>query len=121
MKTQRTIAAVTAIAFALAGCATKSADIAASYVPASLYDSANCRQLALDIVDVQAKITEASAKQDTAAGNDVGLVVVSAILFWPALFFVGGKGAQEAELARLKGSHETMTKTYKAKGCEVAS
>ena len=81
MKTQRTIAAATAIAFALAGCATESADIAASYVPAAPVRFRQLPPLALDIVDVQAKITEASAKQDTAAGNDVGLVVVSAILF----------------------------------------
>jgi hypothetical protein len=123
MKANRSIAGLTALAFAVSvtGCATKGADIAASYVPASIYEGASCKQLAADIVEVQGKVIELTAKQDTAAGNDTALVVVSAILFWPAIFFVGGKGAQEAELARLKGSAETMNKTYKAKNCEVAS
>ena len=123
MNRQRTVAAITAAAFALSvtGCATKGTDFGASYVPNSVYEGASCKQLALDIVEMQEQAGKLSGQLDTAAGKDAALVAVGAILFWPALFFVGGDKGKEAELARLKGSHETMTKVYRTKKCEASS
>lgn len=119
---RKAIAAATAAAFLVTttGCATKGSEVTASYIPASVYEGASCRQLALDMVDVQTQAATLSGQLDTAAGKDAALVAVGAILFWPALFFVGGDKTKEAELARLKGCHDAMTKVYRAKGCEAS-
>ena len=41
------------------------------------------------------------------------------ILFWPALFFIGGTKEQEAEYARLKGEYEALDKVAIQKNCLV--
>ena len=41
------------------------------------------------------------------------------ILFWPALFFIGGTKEQEAEYARLKGEYEALDKVAIKKNCLV--
>lgn len=117
MFARKLIAAVTAAAF-LAGCATQGANVTASYVPQSVYDGATCAALARDMVEIQQQAAALSGQLDTAAGKDAALVAVGLILFWPALFFIGSDKSKEAELARMKGSHEAMARTFKAKGCE---
>jgi hypothetical protein len=42
---------------------------------------------------------------------------VGLILFWPALFALGGTKAQEAEFGRLKGEHDAVQKTVVEKKC----
>ena len=105
----------------LAGCATKGADVQAGYVPASLYSNLTCEQIAQELYDVGLKAGELSGQLDTAAGKDAGLVAVGIILFWPALFFVGGDKNKEAQLAQLKGTRDALIKTAKAKGCKLDS
>ena len=39
------------------------------------------------------------------------------ILFWPALFFLGGTKEQEAEYARLKGEYEALDRVAVQKNC----
>ena len=39
------------------------------------------------------------------------------MLFWPALFFLGGTKQQEAEYARLKGEHEALQQSAIEKKC----
>lgn len=115
---RKIVAALTALAF-LNGCATQGANVTASYVPPSAYEGATCAQLARDLVDVQQQAAALSGQLDTAAGKDAALVAVGLILFWPALFFIGTDKSKESELARLKGSHDAMSKTFRAKGCEA--
>ena len=105
----------------LAGCATKGADVQAGYVPASLYSNLTCDQIAQELYDVGLKAGELSGQLDTAAGKDAGLVAVGIILFWPALFFVGGDKNKEAQLAQLKGTRDALIKAAKAKGCKLDS
>lgn len=105
----------------LAGCATKGADVQAGYVPASLYSNLTCEQIAQELYDVGLKAGELSGQLDSAAGKDAGLVAVGIILFWPALFFVGGDKNKEAQLAQLKGTRDALIKTAKAKGCKLDS
>ena len=39
------------------------------------------------------------------------------ILFWPALFALGGTKQQEAELSRLKGEYDAIEATSTTKKC----
>jgi hypothetical protein len=54
---------------------------------------------------------------DQAANNDKAIVGGGLILFWPALFMVGGTKAQEAEYGRLRGEFEAVQKAAIEKKC----
>jgi hypothetical protein len=43
--------------------------------------------------------------------------VAGLLLFWPALFALGGTREEEAEYARLKGEHAALQQSAAAKGC----
>lgn len=103
----------------MGGCATKGGDISAAYVPASIYSNLGCPEIAQELMDVGLKASELSGQLDSAAGKDAGLVAVGVILFWPALFFVGGDKNKEAQLAQLKGQRDSLLKAAKAKGCNL--
>ena len=46
---------------------------------------------------LQTRVNQLGGRLDEAASNDKAIGVVGAILFWPALFALGGKKTQEAD------------------------
>lgn len=115
---QRGMAATVAAALCLAGCATASKDIATAYVSPMQYQSYDCAQLTAESVRLQQRVSQLGGRLDQAAANDKAIVGVGAILFWPALFALGGTKEQEAEYARLKGEHDAIQQTAIGKKCE---
>lgn len=49
-----------------------------------------------------------SGKLDEAASKDKAIASLGVLVFWPALFALGGTKEQEAELAKLKGQSEAL-------------
>jgi len=113
--TRITAAAVAAAMFG--GCATASRDIASQSVSPLQYQSFDCDQLAAEQVRVQTRMLEVGGRLDTAADNDKAITGVGLVLFWPALFFLGGTKQQEAEYARLKGEYQALEQAAIAKRC----
>lgn len=111
--------AITAAAAFLAGCASASKDISATYVSPIQYRSYDCDQIALESDRLTAHIAELGGQLDEASSNDAALVGVGAILFWPALFFLGGNQAQEAEYGRLKGEYDALQRSAVEKRCDL--
>ena len=103
----------------MGGCATKGENVSAAYVPASIYSTYSCQQIAHELMTVGVKAAELSGQMDDAAGKDTALVAVGLVLFWPALFFVGGDKGKEAQLAQLKGQRDTLMTASSAKGCNL--
>ena len=60
-----------------------------------------------------------SGELDENKENDQMITGAGLILFWPALFFIGGTKEQEAEYARLKGEYEALDKVAIQKNCLV--
>ena len=58
---------------------------------------------------MQQRAGQLAGRLDEAASNDKALVGIGMILFWPALFALGGTKQQEAEYARLKGEHDALS------------
>jgi hypothetical protein len=54
---------------------------------------------------------------DQASSNDSAITTAGVILFWPALFFLGGTKAQEAQYAQLKGEYSALEKAAIEKKC----
>ncbi len=118
---QKTIATVLATSLALGGCATASSNIAASYTTPIQYQSYDCAQLASEALRVQGRVTQLAGRLDEAASNDKVLMGVGLVLFWPALFALGGTKQQEADFARLKGEHDALQQAMIAKKCDPAT
>lgn len=103
----------------LSSCATKPSDIDAAYVSPTLYSNLSCDQLKREATEVSARAIAASGAQEKKATNDAVAVGVGLVLFWPALFFAKGDGAQAAEVSRLKGEMLAIERASKEKNCGI--
>jgi outer membrane murein-binding lipoprotein Lpp len=117
---KKAIASVLAISLALAGCATASKDIAAAYTSPMQYQNHDCEQLSAEAQRINVRVNQLAGRLDEAAANDKAIAGVGAILFWPALFALGGTKNQEAEFARLKGDHDAIQQVAVIKKCPGA-
>jgi len=115
---KKLLAAVTATAL-LTGCATSPKDIAPAYVSPVLYQNLSCQQLAAEAARVSAAAAAATGAQQQQASKDATMVGVSMILFWPAMFFVGGDKGNAAEVARLKGEMQAIEQANIQKNCGI--
>lgn len=110
-----TAAALTMIS--LGGCSTASKDISPLYVSPMQYSPYDCSQLVMESQRIQARVNELGGRLDTAARNDAQIAGIGIILFWPALFALGGTKQQEAEYARLRGEYDAVQQTAVQKKC----
>ncbi len=109
---------VSATAF-LAGCATTSTDIAATYISPQEYANFSCAQLGAETQRIQAAIVETGGRLDIAAAQDKSIMGVGRVLFWPVLFILGGTKNQELEFSQLKGKYEAVQKASIAGACST--
>jgi hypothetical protein len=117
-RVSRLVAAMTTAAY-LAGCATASKDVATAYVSPTQYQVYDCQQLGAEAQRLQVRFTELGGRLDQAASNDKTLTGVGLILFWPALFALGGTKNQEAEYGRLRGEYEAVQQASIHKKCAM--
>jgi hypothetical protein len=108
-----------AIAISVQGCATTSQDVTTTYVSGVQYQNYDCQQIAAETARIQSRIVEVGGRLDQAAANDKSIAGVGMILFWPALFALGGTKAQEAEFGRLKGEYQALEQVSTQKRCQA--
>ena len=110
---------IVAIGLALGGCASPSANIAASYTSPIQYQSYDCAQLESEAQRVHGLANQLAGRLDEAASNDKVLMGVGMVLFWPVLFALGGTKQQEADYARLNGEYSALQQAMIAKKCDL--
>ncbi|MGO4573691.1 hypothetical protein [Microvirga sp. 2TAF3] len=121
MKQPSKLAAVAVIAsFTAAGCASRSEDVAASYVSANAYQGYSCKELSQEAQRVSSAAAAAAGAQDSQRTKDAVATTAAVVIFWPAAFFVGGNNAQTAELARLKGHMQAIESASVQKKCGIS-
>jgi uncharacterized lipoprotein YajG len=103
----------------LAGCATSPKDIQAAYVSPVPYQSMNCAQLSAEAQRVSAAAASAMGVQQQRASGDAVAMGVSLVLFWTAIFFVGGDKGNAAQVAQLKGQMEAIQQVNAQKNCGI--
>lgn len=101
----------------LAGCASKSSDVTASYVTPLQYQHFTCEQIGSEATRVSSRVAELSGVQDNKATNDAIVTGVAIVVFWPAAFLVNGDGQTAAELGRLKGEFQALEQASVQKSC----
>ncbi|HRN74734.1 hypothetical protein [Ottowia sp.] len=114
-KTLLSVMVITAVG--LGACSTASKDVATVEVSPLQYQAYDCNQLAAESLRIGARVKQLGGRLDEAASNDKKITGVGVILFWPALFALGGTKEQEAEYGRLKGEYEAVQKTMVQKSC----
>jgi hypothetical protein len=116
INTTKFIASLLIPAF-LSACATAGKDVSSTYVSPVQYSSFDCDQIRQEMLRTQTRANQLSGRLDEAASNDKAIVGVGMILFWPALFALGGTKQQEAELSRLKGEYDALSAAAVSKKC----
>jgi hypothetical protein len=106
-------------ALALAGCASRSADIPAAYVSPVQYQSYSCAQIQEEAARVSSRAVIASGAQDQNATNDAVATGVALVLFWPAAFMLKGNGASAQEVGQLKGDMDAIEEANIRKKCGI--
>ncbi|MEE9454752.1 MAG: hypothetical protein V3V13_10270 [Paracoccaceae bacterium] len=115
----KNILVATLITPLLFACAGSSEDIAAAYVSPDKYSGYSCRQIEREARQIAEYATRANAAQDEQASDDAGVMAVGAILFLPALFFIGGDDENASEVARLKGELQALEQVSNSKRCGI--
>jgi hypothetical protein len=105
----------------LLGCATASKDVPTSYASPLQYQGYDCAQISAEAGRIQARVAQLGGRLDEAANNDKGIMTVGLIIFWPALFALGGTKQQEAEYGRLKGEYDALQQAAIQKKCPAAT
>jgi len=100
----------------LAGCIKPPEDIPASYVSPLQYQSFTCSQLSQEYLRISRKAVSATAAQREEAQGDKTAVAVTRLLFWPAIFWVGGTD-RSAEIAHLRGQVDALEQAAISKDC----
>ena len=106
-------------ALLVAGCASSSSEISASYVSPLQYQHLTCQQIAAEAERVSRRASEVAGVQDSKKTSDAWATAGAIVLFWPAAFFVKGDGNTAAELGRLKGEFEALEKISIEKNCST--
>jgi hypothetical protein len=105
------------IASIVGGCATAGKDVASTYVSPMQFSNYDCDQLRQEMLRTQGRANQLSGRLDEAANNDKAILIGGGLLFWPALFALGGTKQQEAELSRLKGEYDALQSASTMKKC----
>lgn len=106
-------------AIALCGCAKSADKITAAYVSPLTYQQYDCTQIGMEAERISARVQELTGTQNKKATNDAVVTTVGVVIFWPALFFIGGDDATTAELSRLKGEMEAIERVSIEKKCGI--
>ena len=100
-------------------CASSSKDIETIYVSPDQYRPLNCKSLAHELAQLNQRKNSLAVDLDKKAGNDQGITAVSAIIFWPAVFALGGNKEQEGEYAKIKGEYDAVAQVGVEKKCNL--
>ena len=115
----RISSAMCGVVFLISSCATPPDKIEAAYVSPIQYEDYTCDQIKAEAGRVSDRAAHSLGIQQKKAKNDAVKTGVAIVLFWPAVFFIDGKGANESEVARLKGEMETLEKVSIQKDCGI--
>lgn len=111
---------VALLAAATVGACAKSADrVTAAYVSPLGYEQYSCDQIAQEAERISVRVQHAAGAQNKQATGDAVATTVGIVIFWPALFFIGGDDATTYELARLKGEMDAIEKISIQKNCGI--
>jgi hypothetical protein len=113
----RATTALVAAALLLAGCASRSVDIAPAPANPVEFIAWSCERIVDEQDRVQLRAADVAYTVDERAGTNILALGLGFSVFWPALLAARPVGAEGAELARLKGRYEALAVAARGKQC----
>lgn len=104
-------------AAALAGCASRSGNVAPRPTDPAAYASWDCDRLFDEIDAVQQRAADVAYAVDSRAGNNMIALGLGVTVFWPALLAMRPDGLEAEQLADLKGRYEAMRVAVARRPC----
>ena len=118
MKTKSLSCCVLLAAY-LAGCATDTTQIQASYVSPYEYDHYTCKRLRGEAARITRKVIETGARIDETAERDAVRTAIGMILPTSLLLIEGNDPADTRQYAELKGYMNAIQEASIRKGCDI--
>ncbi len=112
--------ALGAVVLLLGGCASRSADIAASPASPAEFLSWSCERIVEEQDRVQLRATDVAWAVDEKVGTNVLALGLGFTVFWPALIATRPTGPEAEELARLRGRYEALAEAASRQQCPPA-
>lgn len=109
--------AAAAAALLLAGCASRSVDIAPAPANPGEFLTWSCERIVDEQDRVQLRAADVAYTVDERAGTNMLALGLGFSVFWPALLAARPVGLESAELARLKGRYEALAQAARGKSC----
>ena len=104
----------------LAGCATRSQDVAPAAADHAEFTGWTCARVQDELDSVQQRASDMAYAVDERAGNNLVALGVGVAIFWPALLAMRPAGLEAEELARLKGRYEALRNAERQRACAPA-
>ncbi len=117
----RHIALGLAALVALAGCATRSADVAPAPVDPAQFRDWSCTRIHDETDLVQQRAADVAWTVDERAGQHYVALGLGLSVFWPALLAMRPDGAEAQALAGLKGRYEALQAAAASRDCPPRS
>jgi hypothetical protein len=105
------------VAVALAGCATRAADVRPVGSNPAEFALWECERIHDETDRVQQQAAELAYAVDERAGQNIMALGLGLAVFWPAMLAMRPVGLEAAELARFKGRYEALLSAAQLKGC----
>ena len=105
------------ISLLITSCATKPAELTASFVSPDTYNNYDCEQIEVEMQKNTRQVEDLTAQQDIIYNNDEIVGWVLAIGMLPAYFFIEGDGEVASELKLAKGTMEALQQVSVEKKC----
>jgi len=104
-------------ALALAGCATRSADVAPLSTDFAPFTALDCEALYDESDAVRQRAAEVAYALDARSGANIVALGVGVTVFWPALVAMRPSGADARTLAELRGRDEAVHRAMEERHC----
>ena len=101
----------------LAGCASRSVEVAPRPTDPAAYATWDCERLHDEIDAVQFRAVDVAYAVDARAGNNLIALGLGVTVFWPALLAMRPDGRESEELAELKGRYEALNVVSTRRAC----
>ncbi|MBE7420733.1 MAG: hypothetical protein HS128_23815 [Ideonella sp.] len=106
---------------ALAGCATRSGNVAPQPTDPARYAGWDCAQIDDESDRVQLQAADVAYAVDSRVGNNLIALGIGVTVFWPALIAMRPDGLDAQQLAELKGRYEALRAASRLQGCPPPS
>jgi hypothetical protein len=113
----RQVVQAAVLACAATGCATRSSEVVPQRTDPAEFVDWSCERMDEESDRVQLRAADVAYAVDARSGNNIIMLGVGVMVFWPALLAMRPDGIEAQELAALKGRYEALGSAARQRPC----